>query len=136
MINAHGDFVYLAGHGNYNSISPGFKAGATTGGDTDDLGNLPDAVIATSGCHNGVSFGNRLYTSAYHEFPEEFAAHQVGVYLGSAGYTWISGSGASTNVALTGWSEKLASTLSVSIGRPKLIVIGLVMAGWLSGPGA
>jgi len=109
VINANDDVVYLAGHGNYDYISPGFRAGSTTGGDTDDLSNLPDAVIAASGCHNGVNFGNRLYTATYNEFPEEFAAHQVGVYLGSTGYTWISGTGSSTNAALTGWSEKLAT---------------------------
>ena len=33
----------------------------------------------------------------------------MGIYLGSTGYTWISGSGSSSNAALTGWSEKLAT---------------------------
>ncbi len=109
VINAHNDVVYLAGHGNYNYIAPGFRAGVTGGGDTDDLSNMPNAMVAASGCHNGVNFGNRLYTATYKEFPEEFAGHQVGVYLGSTGYTWISGSGSSTNPAHTGWSERLAT---------------------------
>jgi hypothetical protein len=114
VINANGDIVYLAGHGNYNYIAPGFRAGSSTGGDTEDLSNMPDAVIAASGCHNGVNFGNMLYhdytgNTTYGEFPERFAFREVGVYLGSTGYTWISGTGSSTNAAHTGWSEKLAT---------------------------
>ncbi|MCK4472973.1 MAG: hypothetical protein KAW49_14420, partial [Anaerolineae bacterium] len=64
-LNAKNDLVYFGGHGNYNSISTGgesFKAGDhTTYGDTAGLNDMPNAVIVTSGCHNGASFGNRLY---------------------------------------------------------------------------
>lgn len=114
-VNENPDLIYLAGHGNYNHISPGFKAGShATEGDTEEFDNLPDAVVLTSGCHNGVNFGDRLHhaytgNTSYGEFPERMAAHQVGVYLGATGYTWISGSGTSTNVANNGWNEKLAT---------------------------
>ena len=118
VVNSHQDVIYIGGHGNYNKVSTvsgGFMAGtATYNGDTEELVNLPNAIVVTSGCHNGVNFGNQLYhdytgDTKYGEFPERFANKQVGVYLGSTGYTWISGSGSSTNVALTGWSEKLAT---------------------------
>lgn len=118
-MNAENDIIYIGGHGNYNwtttGSSQGFMAGATAAqGDTEELNNLPDAVIVASGCHNGVNFGNRLYhdytgNTDYGEFPERYANKQVGVYLGSTGYTWISASGSSSNAALTGWSEKLAT---------------------------
>ena len=115
-INANDDFVYLAGHGNYNYIARGFMAGShATEGDTEELNaNLSDAVIVASGCHNGVNFGNKRYhdyaaNTTYGEFPERFANKGVGIYLGSTGYTWISGSGSSTNTAHNGWSEKLAT---------------------------
>jgi len=109
LVNANDDVVYLAGHGDYDYISPGFRAGTTGTGNTADLNNMPDAVVVTSGCHNGVSFWNRLYSASYAEFPEEFAEHRAGIYLGATGYTWISGSASSTNVAYTGWNEKLAT---------------------------
>lgn len=115
LLNGLNEIVYIGGHGAYNSISPGFKAGASaTHGDTEELDPMPDAVVVTSGCHNGVNFGNRLYhdytgNTTYGEFPERFAAKEVGVYLGATGYTWISGSGTSTNPAYTGWNELLAT---------------------------
>ena len=119
-INAHDHIVYIGGHGDYNWMTTrrwdqGFMAGHTAAqGDTEELGNLPDAVIVASGCHNGVNFGNKLYhdytgNTDYGEFPERFANKEVGIYLGSTGYTWISGSGSSSNAANTGWSEKLAT---------------------------
>jgi hypothetical protein len=118
-INANDEVVYLGGHGDYNWMTTGagegFMAGTTaTQGDTEELNAMPDAVVVASGCHNGVNFGNQLYhdytnNTTYGEFPERFAAREVGIYLGSTGYTWISGSGASSNPAHTGWSEKLAT---------------------------
>jgi hypothetical protein len=118
-INGNDEVVYLGGHGNYNWMTTGsgegFMAGATgTQGDTEELNAMPDAVVVASGCHNGVNFGNRLYhdytnNTTYGEFPERFAAREVGIYVGSTGYTWISGSNASSNAAYTGWSEKLAT---------------------------
>lgn len=118
-MNARSDIIYIGGHGNYNwtttGSGQGFMAGSTTTqGDTEELSNLPDAVIVASGCHNGVNFGNKLYhdytgNTDYGEFPERYANKQVGVYLGSTGYTWISASGSSSNAAYTGWSEKLAT---------------------------
>jgi hypothetical protein len=118
VVNNHRDVIYIGGHGNYNKASTGsggFMAGSSTvQGDTEELVNLPNAIVVTSGCHNGVNFGNQLYhdytgDTTYGEFPERFANKQVGVYLGSTGYTWISGSGSSSNPDYTGWSEKLAT---------------------------
>jgi hypothetical protein len=119
-MNAENDIIYIGGHGDYNwtttrTWDQGFMAGATAAqGDTEELVNLPDAVVVASGCHNGVNFGNRLYhdytgNTDYGDFPERYANKQVGVYLGSTGYTWISASGSSSNAAYTGWSEKLAT---------------------------
>jgi hypothetical protein len=119
-INDNPDIIYIGGHGDYNwtttrTWDQGFMAGSTaTQGDTEELNDLPDAVIVASGCHNGVNFGNRLYhdytgNTDYGDFPERYANKQVGVYLGSTGYTWISASGSSSNPAYTGWSEKLAT---------------------------
>jgi len=115
VINAHNAFVYLAGHGNYNYIAPGFVAGADgANGDTEELNMLPNSVVVPPGCHNGVNFGDRKYhaysgNTTYGEFPERMAENQVGVYLGATGYTWISASGNSTNPANNGWNEKLAT---------------------------
>lgn len=119
-INAKDDFVYIGGHGDYNWMTTrkwdqGFMAGSTGAqGDTEELNNMPDAVIVASGCHNGVNLGNERYhdytgNTSYGDFPERFANKGVGIYLGSTGYTWISGSGSSSNAANTGWSEKLAT---------------------------
>ena len=118
-INAENDIVYIGGHGDYNWMTTGsgegFMAGSTAvQGDTEELNAMPDAVVVASGCHNGVNFGNMLYhdytgTTTYGEFPERFANTEVGIYLGSTGYTWISATGSSSNAALAGWSEKLAT---------------------------
>lgn len=117
-LNAINDLVYFGGHGDYNSISTSaesFKAGDHASyGDTAALNDMPDAVIVTSGCHNGVSFGNQLYHApdlgtTYSEFPEEFAIKKAGVYVGATGYTIISGTGASTDVTQVRHNEKLAT---------------------------
>jgi len=117
-MNGMNDLVYFGGHGDYNAISTGgesFKAGNHSSyGDTAALNDMPDAVIVTSGCHNGVNFGNQLYHApdagtTYSEFPEEFAERLAGVYVGATGYTIISGSGASTDVSLVGHNEKLST---------------------------
>ena len=118
-VNANNDVVYLGGHGDYNWMTTGSGQGfmadhTTTQGDTEELNSMPDAVIVASGCHNGVSFGNKLYhdydtSTTYGDFPERFANKGVGIYMGSIGYTWISISGSSTNVAYNGWSELLAT---------------------------
>ena len=120
-LNAANDMVYVGGHGNYNSISAGgesFKAGDHDSyGDTAALKDMPNAVIATSGCHNGASFGNQLYhapisgTTTYSEFPEEFAERLVGVYVGATGYTAISTSGTSTAAGDVWGNEKLSTSI-------------------------
>jgi hypothetical protein len=118
VINDHNDMVYIGGHGNYNHMDPGFKAGTHgTAGDTEELNIMPNAVVVASGCHNGVNLGNMRYhdytnSTTYGDFPERFAARQVGIYLGSTGYTWITGNyndGSDCNdPACTGASELLA----------------------------
>lgn len=133
-LNAKNDLVYFGGHGNYNSISTGgesFKAGNhATYGDTADLNDMPNAVIVTSGCHNGASFGNRLYhapevtNTTYSEFPEEFAERQAGVYVGATGYTAITGSGASTDVNLVGHNEKLSTYIIKHMDQDGYITVG------------
>jgi hypothetical protein len=118
LLNAAHDLVYLAGHGNYNGISTGderFKAGDhATYGDTAALDNLANAVIVTSGCHNGVSFGNHLYHApdagtTYSDFPEEFGALQVGVYVAATGITNVSLSGDDTSADQVIRNERLAT---------------------------
>lgn len=117
-LNAGNDLVYFGGHGDYNAISTGsssFMAGNhATRGDTNDLNDMPNAVIVTSGCHNGVSFGNQLFhapdtTTTYSEFPEEFGDLQAGVYVGATGFTIISGTGSSTDVSQVRHNEKLST---------------------------
>ena len=120
-LNAQHSVVYIGGHGDFNWMttmlgSQGFMAGATPSqGDTEELVNLANAVIVAAGCHNGVNFTNQLYhaydgTTAYGDFPERLANKQVGVYLASTGYTWISLSGsAKYSPSLSGTSERLAS---------------------------
>jgi hypothetical protein len=120
-MNAYNNIIYIGGHGNYNwtttgdATEGGFMAGATNAqGDTEEMNDHPTAVIVASGCHNGVNFGNQRYhnytnNTDYGEFPERYANKRVGLYLGSTGYTWISGSGSSTNTAYNGFSEKLAT---------------------------
>jgi hypothetical protein len=122
-INAHNDIVYIGGHGNYNWMTTGsgqgFMAGVTgSQGDTEELNDMPNAVVVASGCHNGVNFGNMRYhdytgNTTYGDFPERFVARGVGIYLGSTGYTWISDArtdGSPCNeAACTGWSELLAT---------------------------
>ena len=120
-MNTYNNIIYIGGHGNYNwtttgdATEGGFMAGATTAqGDTEELNNHPNAVIVASGCHNGVNFGNQRYhnytsNTDYGEFPERYGNKRVGIYLGSTGFTWISGSGSSTSTANNGFSEKLAT---------------------------
>ena len=120
-MNDFNNIIYIGGHGDYNwtttgdATEGGFMAGATSAqGDTEELNNHPNAVIVASGCHNGVNLGNRRYhdyasNTDYGDFPERYANRRVGVYLGSTGYTWISGSGNSSNTAYNGYSEKLAT---------------------------
>jgi hypothetical protein len=120
-INAKHGVVYIGGHGDFNWMTTqkwgqGFMAGATgTQGDTEELVSLSNAVIVAAGCHNGFNMTNQLYhdysgTTAYGDFPERLANKNVGVYVGSTGYTWITLSGASKNVADVGFSERLASS--------------------------
>jgi hypothetical protein len=101
---------------------------SATQGDTDATDSVDGAVIITSGCHNGVNFGNMLYHApeagtTFSEFPEEFAENGVVAYIGATGYTVISGSGSSTTTSLTGYNEKLATNVvyytvnCVDIGR-------------------
>lgn len=133
-LNAKNDLVYFGGHGNYNAISTGgesFKAGDHGSyGDTNDLNDMPNAVIVTSGCHNGVNFGNQLYhapdpgTTTYSEFPEEFAAKLAGVYVGATGYTIISGSGASTDVSEVRHNEKLSTYVIKHLDQDGYITAG------------
>lgn len=119
LLNAANDLVYIGGHGDYNVISTGggdeFMAGNhATQGDTAALVDMPDAVIVTSGCHNGVNFGNQLYHApdagtTYSEFPEEFAERLAGIYVGATGFTIISNSNANDDPNLTGANEKLST---------------------------
>jgi Mg-chelatase subunit ChlD len=133
LLNAQHDIVYFAGHGEYNAISTGggdaFMAGNhATQGDTNGINPIDGAVIVTSGCHNGVNFGNMLYHApdagtTYHEFPEDFAERGTVAYIGSTGFTVISGTGCGTGVSDTGYNEKLATNVvyyvvnGVDIGR-------------------
>jgi hypothetical protein len=98
-LNAKHDIAFLAGHGTPNSMTTrkwdqSFMAGADPNqGDTSELNAMPNAVLVAEGCHMGVNFGNRLYhapdgTTKYADFPEEFAAKQVGVYLAATTYTY------------------------------------------------
>jgi hypothetical protein len=116
-LNAKHSIVYIGGHGDYNWMTTrewdqGFEAGASgSQGDTEDLSNLNNAAIAAAGCHNGVVFPDKTYhdyngTITYGDFPERLANKQVGVYAAATGYTWVSISGSSTNVANTMYSEK------------------------------
>ncbi|MFQ5595591.1 MAG: thrombospondin type 3 repeat-containing protein, partial [Anaerolineae bacterium] len=94
-LNAKHDIVFLAGHGSFNSLTTqkwhySFMAGSDPSqGDTSELNPLPGAVIVSGGsCHLGLNLGNKLYhapdgTTTYADFPEEFAAKQVGVYIGA-----------------------------------------------------
>ena len=132
-LNAANDLVYLGGHGNYNTVSTGsesFKAGDhATYGDTADLGDMPDAVIVTSGCHNGASFGNQLYHApdtgtTYSEFPEEFAGKKAGVYVGATGYTAVSITGSSTDVAQVRHNEKLSTYIIQHLDQDGNITAG------------
>jgi hypothetical protein len=141
LLNAQHDIAYLAGHGEYNWItttdtrdgvsasSDGFMAGnSATHGDTNGINPIDGAVIITSGCHNGVNFGNVLYHApdagtTYHGFPEDFAARGVVAYVGASGYTVISGTKCRTNTSETGYNEKLSANVvyyvvnGVDIGR-------------------
>lgn len=119
-INAKHGVVYIGGHGDFNWMTTrkwdqGFMAGSTgTQGNTEELTNLDNAVIAAAGCHNGVLFPNLTYynydgTTNTGEFPERLANKHVGVYVAATGYTWITLSGSSTNTAYTGYSEKATS---------------------------
>lgn len=119
-LNAKHGVVYIGGHGDYNWMTTrkwdqGFMAGSTaTQGDTEELTNLNNAVIAAAGCHNGVLFPDLTYynyngTTNYGEFPERLANKHVGVYVAATGYTWITISGNSTNPAYTAYSEKATS---------------------------
>jgi hypothetical protein len=119
-LNAKHGVVYIGGHGDYNWMTTrkwdqGFMAGSTTTqGDTEELVNLDNAVIAAAGCHNGVLFPDLTYysydgTTNYGEFPERLANKHVGVYAAATGYTWITLSGSSTNPAYTDYSEKATS---------------------------
>jgi Mg-chelatase subunit ChlD len=144
LLNAQHDIVYIAGHGEYNWItttdrrdgvspsSDGFMAGdSATRGCTDDINPIDGAVIVTSGCHNGVNFGNILYhapdetyfPTTYSEFPEDFAARGTVAYAGATGYTVITGTECDTDTSRTGYNERLATNVvyyvvnGVDIGR-------------------
>ncbi len=133
-LNAKNDLVYFGGHGNYSVISTGgesFRAGdQAMEGDTGELNDLPNAVIVTSGCHNGASFGNHLYhapvsgTTTYSEFPEEFGRKKVGVYVGATGYTAVSITGASTDVSDTRHNEKLSTYVIKHLDQDGAITAG------------
>jgi hypothetical protein len=120
-LNAKHSVVYIGGHGNYNWMtttlgSQGFVAGSDSNqGDTEELIDLPNAVIVAAGCHNGVNFTNQLYhnyngTTTYGDFPERLANKKAGIFLGSTGYTWITLSGTNKyGTDLSGTSERLDS---------------------------
>jgi hypothetical protein len=119
VLDSNHDVVYFAGHGNYNVISTGsgsFMAGNSAfQGDTSDITQVEGGVIITSGCHNGVNFGNRLYHepdtgTTFHEFPEDFAELGIVSYIGATGYTAISGTGCNT-AGYVGWNEKLSANV-------------------------
>ena len=116
-LNAKHGVVYIGGHGDHDWMTTrkwdqGFMAGPNgSEGDTEELSNLDNAVIAAAGCHNGMVFPDLTYhnydsTNTYAEFPERLAAHDVGVYAAASGFTWVSISGNSTNPAYTAYSEK------------------------------
>ncbi len=119
LLNRKHDVVYFAGHGNYNVISTGngsFMAGnSASQGDTSELNPIDGATIITSGCHNGVNFGNKKYHApdagtTYSEFPEEFSKKNVVAYVGATGYTAITPT--ICNAAGTiGYSEALATNI-------------------------
>jgi hypothetical protein len=117
-INLKNDVIYIGGHGDYNWMTTGsgqgFMAGSTgTQGDTEELGNLPNAVIAASGCHNGFNITSLQHaydgTTDYGDFPERLANKQVGIYLGSTGFTWISISGSSKDTSYVWYSERVTT---------------------------
>lgn len=139
-ISAHPNIMFLAGHGNYNWITTrkwdqGFQSGPTANqGDMSEVGDLPNAVVVADGCHNGVNFGNQLYhapTSAptFADFPEEFARRHAGVYLAATGYTWISASDASDDVAAALYSEQIAALYLKHLLRDGYITSG---QAWLA----
>lgn len=132
-LNAGSDLVYFGGHGDYNAISTSaeaFYAGDHPSyGDTAALNDLPNAVIVTSGCHNGASFGNQLYHApdagtTYSEFPEEFAEREVGIYVGATGYTAISSTGCSTDTSGTRHNEKLSTYIIQHLAQDGCITAG------------
>jgi hypothetical protein len=134
-LNTSNDLVYFGGHGNYNVISTGlgdaFMAGDhATRGDTAALGDMPDAVIVTSGCHNGASFGNQLYhapdptNTTYSEFPEAFAERKVGVYIGATGFTAVSISGCEAGAANVRHNEKLSTYIIKHLDQDGYITAG------------
>jgi hypothetical protein len=134
LLNTDNDLVYIGGHGDYNVISTGggdeFMAGNhATQGDTAALVDMPDAVIVTSGCHNGVNFGNQLYHApdagtTYSEFPEEFAERLAGIYVGATGFTIISGSNADDDPNLTAHNEKLSTYIIKHLDQDGFISAG------------
>jgi hypothetical protein len=133
LLNTDNDLVYFAGHGDYNVISTGsesFVAGNHGSyGDTAAVNDLPNAVIVTSGCHNGASFGNNLYHApdagtTYSEFPEEFGDRLVGVYVGATGYTAITGTGDSADVSEVGLNEKLSTYVIKHLAQDGNITAG------------
>lgn len=132
-LNAKNDLVYFGGHGNYNTISTSgesFKAGDHASyGDTADLGDMPNAVIVTAGCHNGASFGNQLYHApdtgtTYSEFPEEFATKKVGVYVGATGYTAVTLTEDDTDVNEVRHNEKLSTYIIKHLDQDGTITAG------------
>jgi hypothetical protein len=132
-LNAKYNLVYFGGHGNYNTISTGsgsFVAGDhAASGDTAALNDLPNAVIVTSGCHNGASFGNNLYHApdagtTYSEFPEEFSKKKAGVYVGATGYTIITGTGSGTDVSEVRHNEKLSTYMIKHLDQDGNITAG------------
>lgn len=121
------DIVYLAGHSDYHRTgtcksggdwSQVFHAGpsATQGSVRDISIELPNTVIVSVGCHNGLNLGNQLYQapdgeSQWSDFPEEFAEKKVGVFFASTGYARGSMSGNKRSPHTVSSSEKLATNI-------------------------
>ena len=134
-LNSGHSVVYIGGHGDFDWMTTrkwdqGFQAGATgSQGNTEDLTDIPNAVIVAAGCHNGFNMTDMTYhpydgTVNYGDFPERFANKKVGVYIGSTGYTWITVSGTSKSLSDVGVSERLASLFI-----DRLLNNGLTTAG-------
>jgi hypothetical protein len=117
--------LFVGGHGEVNKIATALKpnpqaftAGKTPGnGDTESLRRLARSVIVAAGCHVGFNLPS-LSFAAYQElpnaeahfgdFPERLAQQQVGVYVASTGYSWLSISNTMSSAQLAWYTERLS----------------------------